>query len=98
MHCRSPSISEMAVVGLDSSGTPGYPMSFPSCFILSFPVLSLFVFLKKKSRIHNLFILFFWGPKILTPNTLNINVHKMYECDKNQMPYWNIKCYKKYVF
>jgi len=46
MHCRSPSISEMAAVGLDSSGTPGYPVSFPSCFIclsLSFPFLSFFV-------------------------------------------------------
>jgi hypothetical protein len=26
-------------------------------------------------------------PKILVTNTLNTNVHKMYECDKNQVPY-----------
>jgi len=28
----------------------------------------------------------FW-PKIHTINTLGTNVHKMYECDKNQVPY-----------
>jgi hypothetical protein len=29
---------------------------------------------------------FFWS-KIFTTNTLCANVYKMYECDKNQMPY-----------
>ncbi len=40
---------------------------------------------------------FFW-PKILTTNTLNTNVHKMYECDKNQVPYCNVKNFKKMNF
>ncbi len=35
----------------------------------------------------------FW-PKILITNTLNINVHKMYECDKNQVPYCIAKRFK----
>jgi hypothetical protein len=33
---------------------------------------------------------FFW-PKILTINTLGTNVHKMYECDKKQVLYCNVK-------
>jgi len=34
---------------------------------------------------------FFW-PKILTTNTLSTNnVHEMYECDKNQVLYCNVK-------
>jgi len=36
----------------------------------------------------------FW-PKILTTNTLGANVHRMYECDKNQVPYCNVKSFKK---
>jgi hypothetical protein len=40
---------------------------------------------------------FFW-PKILTTNTLSTNVHKMYECDKNQVPYYNVKIFKKWNF
>ncbi len=31
----------------------------------------------------------FW-PKSFTTNTLCINVYKMYECDKNQMPCYNV--------
>jgi len=38
---------------------------------------------------------FFW-PKILTTNTLGTNVQKMYECDKNQVPYYNVKSFKKW--
>jgi hypothetical protein len=37
-------------------------------------------------------------PKILTTNTLGPNVHKMYECDKNQVPYYNVKSFKKWIF
>jgi len=37
---------------------------------------------------------FFW-PKILITNTLDTNVHKMYECEKNYMPYCNVKSFKK---
>jgi hypothetical protein len=36
----------------------------------------------------------FW-PKIFTPSTLCVNVYKMHECDKNQMPYHNVKSFKK---
>jgi hypothetical protein len=39
----------------------------------------------------------FW-PKIFTTNTLHVNVYKMYECDKNQMPYCNVKSFKKSNF
>jgi hypothetical protein len=34
-------------------------------------------------------------PKIFTTNTLCANVYKMYECDKNQMLYCNVKKFKK---
>ncbi len=37
---------------------------------------------------------FFW-PKIFTINTLCANVYKIYECDKNQMPYYHVKSFKK---
>jgi hypothetical protein len=30
--------------------------------------------------------------------TLCVNVNKMYECDKNQMPYFNVKNFKKSNF
>ncbi len=40
---------------------------------------------------------FFW-PKIFTTNTLCANVYKMYECDKSQMPYYSVKCFKKLNF
>jgi hypothetical protein len=36
--------------------------------------------------------------KILTANTLGTNVHKMYECDKNQMLYCNVKKIKIEIF
>jgi hypothetical protein len=49
---------------------------------------------KKHSRINKECLNKFFWPKILTTNTLGTNVHKMYECDKNQMPYCNIKCLK----
>jgi hypothetical protein len=38
----------------------------------------------------------YFGPKILTTNILDINVHKMYECDKNQVPCCNVKSFKLY--
>jgi hypothetical protein len=31
-------------------------------------------------------------------NTLSNNVHKMYECDKNQVPYYNVKSFEKWNF
>ncbi len=36
--------------------------------------------------------------KILTTNTLDPNVHKMYECEKNQMAYCNVMFFKKWNF
>jgi hypothetical protein len=39
----------------------------------------------------------FW-PKIFTTNTLCANMYKIYECDKNQMLYYNVKCFKKSKF
>jgi hypothetical protein len=39
----------------------------------------------------------FW-PKIFTPSTLRVNVYKIHECDKNQMPYQNVKSFKKSNF
>jgi hypothetical protein len=36
----------------------------------------------------------FW-PNIFITNTLDTNVHKMYECDKNQVPYYNVIFFKK---
>jgi len=33
--------------------------------------------------------------KIFTKNTLCANVYKVYECDKNQMPYCNVKKFLK---
>jgi hypothetical protein len=36
----------------------------------------------------------FW-PKIFITNILYANVYKMYECDKNQMPYCNVKSLNK---
>jgi hypothetical protein len=40
---------------------------------------------------------FFW-PKSFTTNTLCVNVYKMYECDKKQMPYNNVKISKSQIF
>jgi hypothetical protein len=30
--------------------------------------------------------------------TLYVNVYKMYECDKNQVPYYNVKSFKNSNF
>jgi hypothetical protein len=38
----------------------------------------------------------FW-PKIFTTNTLYVNVYKIYECDKNQMPCYNVKSFKSQI-
>ncbi len=40
---------------------------------------------------------FFW-PKIFTTNTLGANMYKMYDYDKNQVPYCNVKKFKKSIF
>ncbi len=37
----------------------------------------------------------YFGPRFLPQNTLGTNVHKTYECDKNQVPYYNVKYFKK---
>jgi hypothetical protein len=50
---------------------------------------------KKSSKIHKECILKTIWPKILTTNILNINLHKMYKCEINQMPYYNVKNFKK---
>jgi hypothetical protein len=51
---------------------------------------------KKKSwKIHKECLNNFFWPKIFITNTLCANVYKMYECDKNQMPYFNLKRFKK---
>jgi len=50
---------------------------------------------KRSSRIHKECLNNFFWPKIFTTNTLCINVYKMYECYINQMPYYNVKCFKK---
>ncbi len=58
-----------------------------------------FCFMRKKSSrtqkecLNNIF----W-PKIFTTNTLCANVYKMYECDNNQMPYYNVENFKKSNF
>jgi hypothetical protein len=50
---------------------------------------------EKKSRIHKERLNNRFWPKIFITNTLCANVYKMYECDKNQMPYCNVKNFKK---
>jgi len=50
---------------------------------------------KKNSRIHKKYFLKNIWPKIFTTNTLCANVYKMYECDKNRMPYCIVKSFKK---
>jgi hypothetical protein len=40
---------------------------------------------------------FFW-PKSFTTNTLCANVYKIYECNKNQMHYCNVKKFKRSNF
>jgi hypothetical protein len=53
---------------------------------------------KKGSRTHNECLNNFSWPKIFTTNTLCVNVYKMYECDKNQMRYYNVIFFKKSNF
>jgi len=60
--------------------------------------LKLFLIRKKSSKTHKKCLNNFFWPKILSTNTLCINVYKMYECDKNQMPYCNVKNFKQKKF
>jgi hypothetical protein len=53
---------------------------------------------KKSSRIHKECLNNFFWPKIFTTNTLYLNVYKIYECDKNQMLYCNVKSFEKSNF
>ncbi len=53
---------------------------------------------KKSSMIHKKCLNNFFWPKIFITNTLRVNTYKMYECDKNQMPYCNVKGFKKSNF
>jgi len=54
-----------------------------------------FCFMKTKSlKTHKECLNKLFWPKIFTTNTLHVNVYKMYECDKNQMPYCNVKSFK----
>jgi len=53
---------------------------------------------KKRLRIHKECLNNFFWPKIFTTNTLCVNVYKMYEGDNNQMPYYNVKSFKKSKF
>jgi hypothetical protein len=53
---------------------------------------------KKSSKIHNEYLNDFFWPKIFTTNTLCVNVYKMYDCENNQMPYCNVKSFKKSNF
>ncbi len=39
----------------------------------------------------------FW-PNSFTTNMSCVNVYKMYECDKNKMPYCNVIFFKKSKF
>jgi len=56
----------------------------------------MILFLKKKSsKTHKECLNKFFWRKTFTTNTLGTNLHKMYECDKNQMPYCNVKSFKK---
>ncbi len=53
---------------------------------------------KKSSRIHKECLDNFFRPKIFTTNTLCVNVYKMYECDKNEMPYCNVRFLKSQIY
>jgi hypothetical protein len=46
---------------------------------------------KKISNIHKECLNKFFWPKIFTTNILCVNVYTICECDKNQMPYYNVK-------
>jgi hypothetical protein len=50
---------------------------------------------KKNSKIHKECLTNIFWPKILITNILDTNVHKIYECDKNQVPYYNVKSFKR---
>jgi hypothetical protein len=50
----------------------------------------------KNSRTHKKCLNNFFWPKIFITNILCANVYKMYECDKNQMPYCNVKSLNKW--
>jgi hypothetical protein len=50
---------------------------------------------KKNSKVYKKCLSKFFWLKILTTNTLDINVHKMYECNQNQVFYYNVKNFKK---
>jgi hypothetical protein len=56
-------------------------------------------FMRKKVQglIRNVLNIFI-GPRSLSPTPLCANVYKMYECDKNQMPYCSVKKFKKSNF
>jgi hypothetical protein len=54
----------------------------------------LYLMRKKKSKIHKECLNNFFWPKIFITNTLCPNVYKIYEFDKNPMPYHNIKKFK----
>ncbi len=53
---------------------------------------------KKSSKTHKECLNNFFLPKMFTTNTLCAKVYKMYECDKNKMPYYNVKSLKKSNF
>ncbi len=50
---------------------------------------------KESSRTHKECLNNFFWPNIFITNTLCVNVYKMYKCDKNQMPYCNVKSFEK---
>jgi len=60
--------------------------------------LGLCLIRKKSSKIYKECLKKFFWPKILTINTLCVNVCRKYECYKNQMPYYNVKSFKKSNF
>jgi hypothetical protein len=53
---------------------------------------------KNNSRIHKECLNNFFWPKFFTTNTLCVKVYKIYEFDKIQMLYCNIKNFKKSNF
>jgi hypothetical protein len=75
-----------------------YSMSNLNKFQNSYQVLEkkkkLCFLQKRSSKIHKECLNNLFWHEVLTKNTLGTNEHKMYECDKNQMPYCNIKSFK----
>jgi hypothetical protein len=41
---------------------------------------------------------FFLAQDFFITNTLHVHVYEMYECDKNQMPYCNVRFFRKLIF